>query len=598
MLDYHGDCVALGTFVDTLGAASFPDPAVAAAQREAMEAVGREPGPALLGAFVQQLLCHAAADGWELALLRRAADLWRRGQTLCDQLGAIRADLEGAMEHPADPGSAERFNTAALRAQEFANEMAGIRAEIDELRADALTFRHLPRHPRQADLGTDAWDWGNLQLARRTDAFVRALFQAAGDARSLSFAVGAACAYGANVAGSAYLGHTVGGLRRTHRHRDRLARNTVGSWLAAHHPKALPLTAMADQVRFGQAGTTELPTDLAGLIGTALVNTFDTTRTAPLPDLGLGYQRLLEHLELLDAFRLPAEPPPPGQVWMNTLWSDPGAPPPSLRPQDVDVVGQDGGGVAVQYGPGEPGSHKPDGSDGSKTAKGCGIGIVVIILFDLLQAFIQCIGQWANHHTCTFWKNMLLSKVFEKDPPDPRDPTNPGVTQDQLTAIAATPQAAEFVGLLSDSHGQAWEAMSRARTFLASTGLVYPADLAGLPLFEQFTAVPAVDGWPHREVADPEASYHSYPVSPIEHPATEPPPFPTGANPEVFLEGGSPLQAATVTLGLWGQIAANEHSSRNLDLDADRGFGHPCWTAGNSVQTDPIDVSVLDYDDQ
>src|SRR6266568_7310847 len=96
---------------------------------------------------------------------------------------------------------------------------------------------------------------------------------------------------------------------------------------------------------------------------------------------------------------------------------------PIFRPQGVDVVGQDGGGVAVGYGPGEPGSSKPDGSDSSSTAKGCGIVLLAIILADLLQAFIQCIGQWANHHTCTFWKNMLLIKLWEQDPPDPRDPT-------------------------------------------------------------------------------------------------------------------------------------------------------------------------------
>ena len=279
MLDYHGDCVALSEFVSVLSAASFPDPAINAAQQDALDAVAGEPESALLGAFVQHLIAHAAADGAELAVLRRAADLWGRGRTLCDQLGTIRADLEGAMEDPGAPGSADRFNSATLRAQDVANAVALMRAEVDDLRTDTLQFRHLPRHPRQWDFGTDVWDWGNLQLARRTDAFVRELFRHANGQRPLSFAVGAAAAYGANVAGSAYIGHTVGGPRRTHRHRDRLARNTVGSWLAAHHPAALTPATMADRIHLGRAGAPELPSDLEPLIGDSFSLTEEETIT-------------------------------------------------------------------------------------------------------------------------------------------------------------------------------------------------------------------------------------------------------------------------------------------------------------------------------
>jgi hypothetical protein len=248
--------------------------------------------------------------------------------------------------------------------------------------------------------------------------------------------------------------------------------------------------------------------------------------------------------------------------------------------------------------PDDEGVGEPDLRGQAGWAKGCGIVLLAIILADLLQAFIQSIGQWANHHTCTFWKNMLLSKLWEQDPPDPRDPTNPGVSQSKLTAIASAPQAAELVGVLFDAHAQAWEAMDRARAFLAVTGLIYPTDIATLPLYGQFTAVPAEESWPHREEADPESTYHLYPTSPIEHPDAASSPYSFGAAPEVFLDPGAPLQAATVTLGLWGQIAAGEADSQNLDLDADRGFGHPCWAARNSVHDDPIDVIVLGYDEQ
>ncbi|MGH9264738.1 MAG: hypothetical protein ACRD1D_08595 [Acidimicrobiales bacterium] len=598
MLDYHGNCVALSEFVAALTAAGFPEPELTAARDEALAAVADEPGAALLGAFVQHLLVHAASDGWEVELLQRAADLWGRGLAVCDQLGRARSDLEAAMDDPAAPGAADRFNEAAVLAQEVANTVALMRLDIDAVRADAAAFAHLPAHPRQDDLGTEAWDWGTLLLARRTDAFVRTLFSTAADRRSTAFAVGAASAYGANVAGSAYLGHAVGGPRRTHRHRDRLARNTVGSWLAANHPGALSPGAMAAQVRFSPGPAPGLPLGLEPFIFDALAATFDTTSTLPIPDLQTGYRRLVEHLTLLDDFTAPAVPVSPGQLWMAALYGDPANPPPSLRPQDFDVVGQDDGGVAVQHGAGEPGSGQPSNSDSAKAAKGCGIGILAIILIDLLQAFVQCVGQWANGNPCTFWDNMLLSKLWEQDPPDPRDPTNPGVGQSELTAIAASRQAAQLVGILFDAHTQAWEAMDRARAFLAVTGLIYPTDLTTLPLYAQFTSLPGETSWPHREEADPPSAYHRYPTSELERPHQTPSPFPGEAGPHVFLTPGERLDATTVALGLWRQIAAGVQDSQNLDLDADRGFGHACWAADGSVHDDPIAVVVLPYEAQ
>jgi len=601
MLDYHGDNVALSEFTSLLSAANFPDPAVARAQNKALEGVATESESALLGAFVHHLLSHAASDGAELALLQRAADLWDRGTALCSELGAIRADLEGAMEDPGAPGSADRFNTAAVSAQNFANTANAMRVEIDAFRADVLAFPHLPAHPRQQDRKTDTWDWGNLNLARRTDAFVRALFRQAADARSVAFAVGACASYGANVVGSAYIGHTVGGPRRTHRYRDRLARNAVGSWLASNHPASLSLSAMANRITFGSPADPTLPSELEALMSKALTDTFDVTTTLPVPDLQLGYRRLVQHLTLLDGFVRPPVPAPPTQMWMAKLFADTQNPPTSLRPQDVDVVGQDGGGVAVQYGgPPSTGSSSPDGSDNSKIAKGCGIAILVLTLIDLLQAFIQCIGQWANHHTCTFWDNMLLRELWHQDPPDPHDPTrpeNPDVTAAQLTAIASSPQATQLVGILFDVHCQVWEAMDRAYAFFAGTGLIYPGDLVTMPLYAQFTSLPGALPWPHREEADPASTYHLYPSSPLENPTKFASPFPAEAHPDVYLTGEL-SNFNMPTLELWRQIAAGEFDSQNRDLDADRGFSHLCWAAGGSIHDDPIAVVILGYNEQ
>jgi hypothetical protein len=152
--------------------------------------------------------------------------------------------------------------------------------------------------------------------------------------------------------------------------------------------------------------------------------------------------------------------------------------------------------------------------------------------------------------------------------------------------------------VLFEAHTQAWEAMSRAREFLALTGLVYPTDLVALPRYAQFLALPAVESFLHREPADPVAVFHGYPTSPIEHDDVPASPYLPDSPPMVVFDPNSPLQAVAVSLALWAQVVRGEQDSQNLDLDADRGFGHPCWSARQSVHDDPVGVDVLGYDEQ
>jgi hypothetical protein len=257
--------------------------------------------------------------------------------------------------------------------------------------------------------------------------------------------------------------------------------------------------------------------------------------------------------------------------------------------------------VAVQFGSGpSAGSGSPNSSDSSNTAKGCGIVVALLILLDLLQAFVQCIVQWANKKTCTFWDNMLLKKVWEQDPPDPRDPThpeNPGVSSAQLTAAASSPQLAQLVWMLFDVHSQAWEALDRAYIFLAVTGLIYPQRLLTTPVYAQFTSLPAPSPWPHREPADDVDVYHLYPVSPLEDPTEAASTFATGSLPDAYVQAGQ-ANGPAVSLELWKQIALGAFDSVNRDLDADRGFEALCWAVRGSVTTDPIDVVTLTYAEQ
>jgi hypothetical protein len=189
---------------------------------------------------------------------------------------------------------------------------------------------------------------------------------------------------------------------------------------------------------------------------------------------------------------------------------------------------------------------------------------------------------------------MLLKKLWEKDPPDPRDPpsnTNVNASSSQLTAMASSDEITQFIGCLFDIHSQLWESLDRAYNFLAFHGLIYPGSLVDVPVYSQFTTLSLAAQWPHRPVNDAVDWYHLYPFSPIENPPTTPSGFANGSHPDAFV----PLAVQRFTLPLWEQIARGETDSSNLDLDADRGFMHLCWATGGSINDDPVNVSLLAY---
>jgi hypothetical protein len=595
LIDYHAHALALDEAQKSLAAAAFTEPVLVAARSQAQSDLAAAGGYALLGALVDHLFAHAESDGSELALLARASDLFDRGVGLYNDLGSVRNRFETALANPSDPAALSAFNTASMDVQLFAQKAYAMQGEVSLLRSDVSSLTYLSAHPRQLDDPSSSWDWGNLLLGRRTDAFVRNLSRLAQNTATRAFAFGALSGYGANAAGSSYLGHVVGGPRRSHRFRDRVARNAIGSWLARKFPATQGPGEIANRIRFGGRRRPVLPHAVEQLLKEALKTTFDLSKTPPPPDLQLGYRRMLQHLHLLDGFVRPPIPAAPQPVWLQKIYGDPSNPPPSLRPQDLQPSGDPGGGISL--GNNSPGDPSPGQSDNSSSGSICGIIVAILIIIDLIQAFVQCIGQWANKHKCTFWDNMLLKKAWEKDPPDPRDPpttSNVSSTSSELTAIASSDEITQLIACLFDIHTQIWEALDRAYHFLAFHGLIYPGSLIDVPAYSQFTTTPATTPWPRRPVNDPMNSYHLYPGSPLEHPTTTPSGLPVGAKPDAFLT----LAAARFTLPVWEQIAFRVTDTVNYDLDADRGFLHACWAIKGSINDDPVDVNILAYTDQ
>jgi hypothetical protein len=599
-------------------AATTPTGPLAAKRAETLTDVAQAPEYAALGALIDHLFVHSASDGKEISLLEKGASLWKRAVELFDTLTKVRSDLEAALDDPGDPASASRFNHAAMNAQRLASKLNLIQSDITALRKEIAPLPHLLRHPRQEDKKASGWDWGNFLLARRTDAFVRAITQSAKTPATRAFAFGVLSSYGTNAAGSAYLGHVVGGPRRAHRFRDRLARNAVGSYLArntasgytAANPSVASLSHLAREIRFGSRRRPSLPQDVVLLIEKALNETFDLSKTVPAPNLETGYRRLLRHLELLDSFVKPAPPPMPSGSFTAKLYGDPTNPPPSLRPQDVGVVGDPGGGVSVSVGSNSPGSTTPADADSQRSSGSiCGafIALLVLVAVVLVAAFIECAVEWAKGQKCNYFTTIgdILEAPFKKDPPDPHDPpptTNPGMTSAGLTAFAGTEEATRLVGYFFDLHLQIWESLDQAYNYLAVTGLIYPDGLLDLPRFRQFVQIPPGAAWPHRVETDPQATYHLPPSSPIENPPQQASPYPQNSPPSVFLTG-LPTGRATPTASviawqLWEQMASHVTDSTNLDLDADRGFHHACWDVKGSINDDPVAVTILDYTKQ
>ncbi|WP_242394436.1 hypothetical protein [Anaeromyxobacter oryzisoli] len=604
MVDYRTHVAALEAFRAALAAQTISDPKLASTRDRAMQDLASAPDVALLGALVDHLVWHAASDGTELALLERSASLWRQGATLYAALGQVRADLEESLASPADPSSVAKFSAASANMKAFADGMTLGQGELGALRADIEALTHLPPHPRQQDRKLHDWTWADVFLARRTDALARALHARASDPPTRAFALGALSSYGANACGSAYLGQVVGGPRRCHRHRDRLARNTMGSWLAQSRPTLRSLSDLANAMRPGGGATPALPAAVEQLVTEALTSTYDLSRTPPLPDLQLGYRRLIRHLELLDGFAMPPAPVPPMEPFLTALYGDPTRPAPSLVPAPAGAGGGPGaGGVKPQW----TSSGKPAKTDSPpSTGDRCGSfwELILLAVVFLAGGFIYCIGKWGQKERCEIWDNMVndWNTAFAAGGGAGQGALV-GSSQQQLTAgelaaAAQVDQVTALVGYLFDLQRRVWEGLDQAYTFLAVYGIIYPDGLLARPLYQEFTAIPPPGSWPHVPVPDPEPTVHLFPATPIEQPAAAASPLPAGATPDAVLLGvaGAPLETASDTaLRVWDQLARGVLDANNLDLDADRGWHHACWSTGGSIDDVPLAVDVLPY---
>ena len=355
MIDYHAHVAAVDATKDALGIASGLA-AEAGAEAQRLRDITEQNLPfAWLGSCVDALLTFADPDGLELELLTKARGLWQRAVALYEELRTARIEFELALLRDDIEAPLDILNMGIDRLKRVRNDALDMEAELEAIRSEISQLRHVSTHPRQEDELSATWRWGDAFVGRRSWAFVRAMFAGAEDDHRTALAVGALAGYAGNVAGSAYLGHAVGGPRRLHRFRDRLARNTLGAWMRdrAATPAPGELAArIVEAVDPERHDPPELSPEIAQHIGQALAAAFPTR---PPIDVALGFRRMIDHLERLEGFHMPAPPESPPiilgadgiAVTMEASAFDPG-----LKPQSL-------GGRVAGWAPGSRASARP-----------------------------------------------------------------------------------------------------------------------------------------------------------------------------------------------------------------------------------------------
>lgn len=589
MIDYYTHLAIFDNIRTYFGVMEISDPAVSSNRDSLMVDVDRNRGAAVLGTLIDHLLHHADSKGIELEMLKRASDLWKDALELYERVSQIRSAVELALANPSEPNTTI-FNDAILEYSGMPTKIQSLGAMTKQLKDYLHSMSHLKDpHPRQQDRMIRDWDLGNKFISRRTGVFVRSLFQKSTGDQSNAFAFGVLASYTGNAIGSSYLGHVVGGPRRLHPYRDRLARNCVGAWL--NDQLTLPsLLSTASQLSFGGAlGANIFPDSLKTLLEAELRETYGPN----LPDLDLGLKRLREHIILLTTFRSPSLPPPIHPDLRDVL---------SLQGfgDDITMSNNDRQKLSSDFPESPPSGQRYSLSDGPAHGDGHDSGgeacaaIIAAVIVGSIVTLLDCIVQFAHDGECEPFRWTKAVKDYLDTPPDPP----PGYQTAQLQALSKSSLGADLITKLHAQQVQIYASLDGVKNYMTLCGLIYPETplLMSTPLYKQFISIPANPVWPRKTEDDPISSYHLFPSSVVEQPNSTASQFPIGASPlEIFIGQGGHESPSQLAGSVWTEFTKGGLSIENLDQDSDRGYLHKCWAiaAGASILDNPISVYVL-----
>jgi hypothetical protein len=559
MIDYLAHVAALRSFRGALASAPPSDPKSPKAVAEGLSDSDAQPGSAMLGALVDHWLQYSERDtSVEIGLLRNGAAIFQDALSIFAEIAKVRAGLETGLTTPTAPGALAGYNAAVAQLPGVASAVGTLHTQLEAFQA-GFTAEWMAPTGQQEGTPVAQWAWRDVFLARRTSAFVANAQKLATTARQRAFALGTVAGAGGNICGSGYLNSVVGGPRRSHELRHRLAAYSVGAWLRDNEPQlAGTIADLQAALTFGPPNAPSLPTDLKNLAQEALHHTYPTG-TPALPDLETGYSNLIEHLSLLGDFTLPSTPAPLNDALTTNLLTI------SSITLGADNIHPSGSGVGTNY---------PGIGQNESAAAVC----------ETLLLWLLWPPAWI----------VALDNALGGSGPDLSMSTD-----EDLVVASTSPKTLSAFSSFYGMELSFWQALAAARAALVLRGLLYPdpGDLSN-PTYLQFLAIPSGSA-DYPLLAMPRSDTGTeWPASALETPATSPSPFATASTPLTFLSGDPTHSIYVLSPTLWvdmTELAGTDRPlSENLNLDDDRGFMARCWTLAPGATMTNLPVAVVD----
>ncbi|THK33708.1 hypothetical protein EHS39_34545 [Ensifer sp. MPMI2T] len=605
MLDLYAHFAALEVLRVRLKREFVSGSLTAASAVETLKAIESTYPFAVLGSVVDHLIAHAGPSDAEVDRLQKAHALAVDVRAFLNDLRDVRTAIENVARNPKAANALADYNAARAALADLYLRYDPLVARLQAFVWQLHPLRHLTQHPVSTDQPTGAWPWRDLFLSRRTGAFaaeVMKLARASGRPEAIAFAFGVGASYVGNIFGSSYLTHGVGGPRRSHVYRDRLASYSVGAWF--RHGQ-LAEGADFDPIRrvplFGSPQNPALPPWLTALLKKAFSNVYASgDLPAVLPDVEAAYVQLLEHWRLLHSFPplAPAEPIDDtlDLAIVNTLTPQDKDPDEPTTPRDGPEPEPDGPERLFDPGPGSPPWFMEKHEDWLDYVKEACLDLL------FLPIFLIRVGFWLGHD------------ANENEPPKSgglasrASKLSTPLTQSEFDAVMGGKDILIAVVWLHHLDAGLHHFATACLKVLKVVGLIYPEreDLLE-PTYRQFVVLPPASlgvQWPSLPPADP-ALFLQPPAGSLEAPATSPSTLGPGHKPIAFLMTGFGGSASVMSEGFdllldeLRDLPSSPLRSSNLNLDADRGHLAACWTpaAGTSVTDNPQSPVVLSYGD-
>lgn len=607
MLDVYAHIASLELLHERLKRESLSGALTGPNVTTALDAMAHAYPFAVLGSIIDHLLAHDGPSKREVALLQDARTIHQDAGDYLQRLRGVRSALEGIAANPAAPAALAAYNAMIGEVNTLVSSFEPLAAKIRGFGWKLRPLRHLRGHPLAQDRPLSDWPWRDVHLSRRTGALASEILRrgrALGTPEALAFGLGAVAGYVGNAIGSPYLVHGVGGPRRSHPYRDRLASYAVGTWVR-NAPLAAGKPVLRHIPRIGSPNKPRLPDWLPALIHEALANTYPAGAvTARLPDVDAAYGQLLEHFELLGQFPSFAPPQPIDDDLDLRVVN-------TLQPQDAwrpdDSSGQPG--PAPDGGSGksifDPGPNQPPWfMEQHNNAWDVIKEICMDVL--LLPFFLVRVGFWIGHEA-------------GDDEPKPPSGGSPAPfsgsaksirprTQAEFDAIMAGNDVLIAVDTLYQLDACMHRMTERALKGMKVFGLLYPEDKdLPDPTYRQFVVLPPAAlpfTWPARPLSDIDLFLRP-PASGVELPPAPPSGFLPGEKPWAFLidTGGSGGTVFNQGFGMWREelldLPTSPLRNANLNLDADRTVSNACWALppGASINDSPVNEVILGYAD-